>query len=165
MQRRQYITTIAATGATVLAGCSAIPGMGDSGPEYEDMIVEDLMLPESTFPSDWTRDDTINENFDGVFVNGDETMIVLIKMKIHESVGDAEDDYQESINGVRDPQEMDFADEAFWDTRDGLAITLFRDSNVEAQAASASVSGGELEPEQRRSQKYARELHDYMQSV
>ncbi len=167
MDRRQYITLIGVTGTTALSGCSAIPGVRDSDPEYTDVTVEDLMLPKSVFPSDWTRNDTINENenFDGIFVNSDETTIVAVGINIHDTIDEAKEDYEQSVNNAGEIYELDIGNEAFWVEREQFAVTLFRDSNVEAQVVSGRQSGLEFIPGISRSQEYARELYDYMQSV
>jgi hypothetical protein len=167
---------MAATGATALAGCSNDSGSegesdsgsessGDSGPEYEDVTVEDLVLSESAFPSGWTRDDSINENLDAGFVNADRSIVVLIGINIHETVDEAKEDYEQSVNEAGDINELDIGDEAFWAERNQFAGTLFRDSNVEAQVIAGKESAGDLLPAISRSQDYARDLYDHMQSV
>lgn len=160
-------------GATALAGCSndsgsddnGSEGSDDSGPEYEDVTAEDLVLPESAFPSDWTRDDSISEIYNAGFTNADGTIVVLIGINIHDTIDEAKEDYEQSVNEAGEINELDIGDEAFWQEREQFAGTLFRDSNVEAQATAARQSGGEVVPARSQSIDYARDLYDHMQSV
>ena len=124
------------------------------------------MLSVSDFPDGWQRTDEVNDNFDAVFQNEDETIVVFVLIAIHDTVEAAKEDYETSLNSFRDPQEMDFADEAFWDTQnDEAAYCIFQDSNVEGQTASMRLSGGEPIPDQSRAQKYARTMHENWQEL
>jgi hypothetical protein len=159
MRRRTFLATTAAIGSVGLAGCS---DQGDSGPKYEGVSLEDLMLPLSTFPDGWRRTDEVNDNFDGVFQNADGTIVIFIGINIHDEVSGAKDDFDTSQNEAGDVHELEIADEAYWFEREQTAITLFRDSNVESQAVGMRQSGTEIVPGTSRSQDYARELADHM---
>jgi len=163
MRRRAYLSTAA---IAAVAGCSQLTGgSGSGGPKYTDVDEEDMLLSLSDFPDGWQRDDETNERFDAVFISSDNEIAVLLNINLHDTIESAKDDYDESYNGVRDPQEMDFADEAYWDTQNELAIALFRDSNAEGQAASAMTTAGELQADPQRAQEYARDMHDHWQSL
>lgn len=119
------------------------------------------MLTIDDFPDGWVRDDQVNENFDGVFLNEDETIVVLTAVQVLEDVSTAEDEFQNSRSGFRDPQDYDLGDEAFWDTRnEELAFTIFRASNAMGQAASLRQSGMETQPDTQRAQNYAETMYD-----
>lgn len=161
MDRRTYLTTMAVTvGSVGFAGCS---GMLEE-PQYEEGSKEDLLLEVDAFPNDWHRDDEINENFDACFTNEDESIIVLLSVEIEEGIEEAEKSFESSKSGFRDPQEIDIGEEAFWDTQnDEVAFTIFRHSNALGQAVAARQSGMDINPDQSRSQKYAREMYDNWQ--
>jgi hypothetical protein len=164
MKRRQYLALSGVLSAG-LAGCSQLPG-GLSGPKYEDVTKEDLLLSTSDFPDGWQRDDSVNENYDAVFTNDDETSAVLVSVEIGDTVEGAEEEYSESRNRLRDPQDMDFADEAFWDTQnEQIAVCIFRDSNVLGNTVAIKQSGLEAQPDQQRAQSYAQDMYENWQSL
>ena len=81
MNRRQYLAGTGTTTTVAIAGCVGSITGGSSGPEYEDVTKEDLLLDVSSFPDGWVRDDQINDDFDAVFASSDETIIVLLGYK------------------------------------------------------------------------------------
>lgn len=163
MDRRTYLAT--AVASTALAGCSTIQNRL-SGPKYTDVSKEDLLLSVSDFPDGWARNDQLNEEFDAVFHNEDETIFVLLSVHIYDEISGAADEFESVRNGHRDPQDLGFADEAFWDTRNGeIAVTAFRDSNAIGSALAASQSGFEISPEQVRSQNYAEKMYQHWQDL
>jgi len=152
-------------GAVAITGCSQLTG-GDDGPAYgEDLSKEDLLLLGSDFPDGWYRDDSINDNFDAVFLSEDDSIIVMLSVGIRDSVDQAKSDFEDTRDGFRDPQEIDIGDEAFWDTREQAAYATVRHSNALGQAVSGRESGTELLPDPARAQTYAGEMYDHWQSL
>lgn len=163
MERRKYLATVGATvSGFALAGCSdGNGGDSDSGPEYAQGDKESMLLSVDAFPDGWTRNDEINENFDAVFANEDQSIIVLIKVEIFDEVAGAEDRMETARAGVSEPNDYPIADNAFWATRnDQIACTLFRHSNAVGQACATRESGTEVVPDQSRSQDYAETMFE-----
>lgn len=167
LNRRGYLAMAGATVASGLAGCSSITGDGGgSGPEYETDQKEEMLLSVDAFPDGWVRNDGLNDNFDAVFANDDESIIVLISVEIGEDAGEAKDSYESSESGFSNTNEIDIGNEAFWSTRnEEIAYTIFRHSNAIGQAAALRESGTEVQPDQSRSQQYARELYEHWQEL
>ena len=166
MNRRQYLTGTAAATTVAIAGCVGSISGGSSGPKYEDVTKEEMLLDESAFPDGWVRDDQLNDNYDAGFANSDETIIVLLGVQINDDIETAEENFEQSRAGFRDPQDLDIGDEAFWDTRnDQSASTILRDSNVLGESAASRESTGEVIPDQRRSQQYAREMFSHWRDI
>jgi hypothetical protein len=163
MNRRTYLTATATVGSTVLAGCSAALNRF-SGPEYEDVSKEDMLLSASDFPEGWRRNDSLNDNFDAAFQDSDGTVFVLLSVSLFDEVSAAEDGFEDARSGFRDPQDIDIGDEAFWDTRnDEFAFTIFRHSNANGSSVSIRQSGLEVVPDQNRSQNYAGKMFQHWQ--
>lgn len=161
MRRRAYLSAVA---IAAVAGCSQITG-DSGGPDYEDVERSEFLLEESDFPDEWVRNDQLNDNFDAVFTSEDESIAVLLSIGIHDTVDSAKEDYDSSFESFREPEEMSFADEAFWDTRNDLAFTIYRDSNLLGQAAALRESGVEVQPDQARAQQYSKDMYDHWQSL
>ena len=157
--------TAAALGAGGLAGCSSITGLL-GGPKYQDVTVAQLVPPVSIFSDGWSRNDNLNDNFEAGFVNEDESIFVLISISIFEEVSAAEETFTSVREGFRDPVEMSFADEAFWDTQnEQYAYTVFRDSNALCQTVSARQVGINIAPDQQRAQSAARSTYQHWQDL
>lgn len=124
---------------------------------------DELLLPIEAFPEGWTRDEERNPDFDVVYMNEDETNAVLIVVGIAETVEQARESFEDGKATYRDPQELDFADQAYWDTRDSQAITTFRHSNAIGQVRGIQETGVEIEPAVNLSQTYAVELFEHWQ--
>ena len=185
LNRRRYLTAIGATAsALTLAGCSSSGnGSGDgpndsnstdtptntptdTGPEYDQGSKEEMLLSVNSFPDGWVRNDDINENFDAVFTNEDESIVVLTTVEIFEDVAGAEDRMETARAGVSEPNDYPIADNAFWATRnEEIACTLFRHSNAVGQACAVRESGSEVVPDQARSQDYATALFEHWQTL
>jgi len=166
LSRRYYITSMAAIGSIGLSGCSGILGDDSSGPAYEEEQEEEMLLSVDSFPDGWVRNDAINENFDAVFANEDESIIVLTSVDVGENVSEAKEAMDASESGYSNTNEIDIGDEAFWATRnDQVAYTIFRHSNAVGQVAAARESGAEVVPDQSRSQQYAREMVSHWQDI
>jgi hypothetical protein len=154
MDRRSFL----AVGAIGLAGCST--DMLGGGPEYgEDIEDADLLLSIDAFPDDWKRDDSFNDSFDAVFLNADESILVLQEARVHESIEEAKDSFGLISDKFRDPQDIDIGDEAFWDTRnEELAYCAVRDSNAVGGIGGSRKSASGVVPAQNRAQTYARKM-------
>lgn len=157
--RRKALTGIGGLATVSIAGCTGSV-MGDSE-EYSEDDHEDLLLSEEDFPDDWHRDDEFNENFDAVFLDEDETTVVLVLVEIEDDVEEAEESFEQSESGAEDPSDYDIGDEAYWATQnDEIAVTQFRHSNAVGQVAATTLSGLEMNPDQNRSQQHAQEMFD-----
>lgn len=158
MHRRQYLaltTTVAAAGCT----SSFL-----SSEEYEKSDKEAMILGVDEFPDDWQRNDDLNDNYDAVFHNGDETLAVLISVEIYESVGGAEDRF-DSMKERSDAHEFSIADEAFWSERTEVADVGLRDSNAVGQCSAMRQSGLQWIPDRTRAQDYAEVLYEHWQTI
>ncbi|MDL0140305.1 hypothetical protein PNP85_12410 [Halobacterium salinarum] len=163
--RRRFLATTAAVGSIGLAGCLGVIS-GSSSPKYESDQKEEMLLSVDAFPSGWKRNDELNENFDGVFMSEDESLVVLLSIEVYEEVGQAKESHETSESGFSDTNEIDIGNEAFWTTRnDEIAYTIFRHSNALGQAAAIQESGVSLQPDQSRSQKYAREMYSHWEEL
>jgi hypothetical protein len=174
LNRRRYLTAIGTTAsALALAGCSGGDDSGNgtndgtstetqtnTGTEYEQGSKEAMLLSVEAFPDGWTRNDEINQNFDAVFTNGDQSIVVLATVEIFADVAGAEDRIETAQAGVSEPNDYPIADEAFWATRnDQIACTMFRHSNAVGQVCATRESGSGVVPDQSRSQQYAEMLY------
>lgn len=167
LDRRQCLTVTGAMLSAGLAGCSSITGGdGGGGPDYETDQKEELLLSAEVFPDGWVRNDEINENFDAVFANEDESIVVLTTVEIGEDSGEAKDAYDSAESGFSNTNEIDIGNKAFWATRnEEIAYTIFRHSNALGQSAALRESGAEIQPDQSRSQEYAREMYQSWQDL
>lgn len=162
MNRRTALTGCGTIIAS-LSGCVGSDGGNgeESGPEYEEGDRDGMVLTIDAFPDGWTRDDDFNENFDASYLSEDESVVVLARVEIEDSVDAAKESFESSESGTRDPQDYDIGDEAFWDTRnDEYAATVFRHSNAVGQVAALRESGTEVVPDQSRSQEYAQKMFE-----
>lgn len=162
MKRRQYLT-MSALAATGLSGCTS---SFNDGPQYDEDSKDEMLLSVEAFPDGWHRDDDINDNFDAVFANEDDSIVVMLSIQLSEDIETAKENFESSKSSYRDPQEIDIGDEAFWDTRnEEMASTIFRHSNALGQTVAARQSGMEINPDQQRSQNYAGEMYDHWQDL
>jgi len=161
LNRRRYLAMAGATIAGGLAGCSSITG---GGPEYESDQREGMLLSVDAFPDGWVR--KVNDNFDAMFTNEDESIAVLLAVEIFDEVSGAEDRMETSRAGVSEPTDYPIADEAFWATRnEQIACTIFRHSNAVGQACALRESGIEVVPDQARSQDYAGMMYEHWEDL
>ena len=164
VNRRRMLIGSGVALTSTFAGCTS--SFSSDEPEYNEDDHEDLLLSIEAFPEDWNRDDEVNDNFDAVFLNKDETIVVFASVEIDEDIDDAEKRFENAESSTRDPIDYDIGDEAFWDTRNNeIAITVFRHSNAVGQVAAMRQSGMEINPDQSRSQEYARKMYDNWRNI
>jgi len=187
MRRRRHLTTTVATLAGVtLAGCSggdddetddatptqtptpaatATPAKPGEFPADE-FGPADLTLSESDFPEGWTRDDSLNDNFDAGFINGDQTGVVLNSIELGTTVAQAKSGFETTKANFGDLNDVSLGDESFWALRgEQYAATVVRDSNVIGQTAAVTQSGEELVPDEERAQTYAQVMVENWQAL
>jgi hypothetical protein len=187
MRRRRYLTTTVATLAGVsLAGClggdddetddatptqtstptaTATPAKPGEYPADE-VQPADLTLAESDFPENWTRDDSLNDDFDAAFINGDQTSVVLNSIELGATVAQAKSGFETTKANFGELNDVALGDEAFWAFRgEQYAATVVRDSNVIGQTAAVTQSGEELTPDEQRAQTYAQVMVENWQSL
>lgn len=165
INRRAYLATATATiSGAGLAGCSSSTDSGE--PAYDSSQAEEMLLSVDAFPDGWKRKDELNTDFDRVFISGNQSRAVLLKIDILEKVGKAKENFQASKSEYSDPQNIDIGKEAFWDTQnEEIAYTIFRDSNAIGQVAALQISGAGSKPDKQKSQKYAREMYRHWQAL
>lgn len=132
-------------------------------PIYDPSQKPDMIPPIGLFPDSWRRNDEINEDFDAVYFNEDQSVVVFFVVRVGEQVAGARGAFDDLKSRYRDPQSIDIGDEAFWDTRESVATTIFRHSNAIGESWAVRESGANNEPDVTRSHKYAFETYDYWQ--
>lgn len=176
VNRRELLLGSGVAVTTALAGCfGGNSNSGDTRPQYHEDDHEAMLLSIDDFPDGWARDDEVNDNFDAVFRNEDETITVLPIVEIEADEAAAQDNFEDSKSGTRDysiedeavcPVDYNIGDEASWDTRNNeMAITLFRHSNAVGQVAATRQSRTEVQPDQARSQTYTMTMFEGWEDV
>lgn len=132
-------------------------------PALYDPSDKDRMIPPlDVFPDGWVEQDS--EEWDGAFSNEEETIAVLMAVRVAETVEDAKARYQDAL-ARSDSNEYSLADEAFWTERADNARATFRHSNALGQCVGARQSGVNLVPDIGRAQHYAEEMFDHWQTI
>jgi hypothetical protein len=155
-RRRTFLSSLAAVGTVSLTGCS--DNLLDTGPKlYPESIESELILTDNDFSEEWVSEPT-DQNNSAVYGNEDESVTVAARVEVESSITEAENAMSSARDRFRDPQDIEIAGEAFWDTQDSFAQTHIRHVNAVGLVASASVTVNGYEPDVSRSQEYARAL-------
>lgn len=176
MDRRDAIVALGTAAATGLAGCLDALGSEDGGdgaesgdesgaPRFEAADREALLLPLSTFPSDWRRADDVNQEFDAVYLNDERTVVVLVSLQFDDNAADATERMVRLRNRARDPRDIGIGDDAFWATAADRADTYVRLNNLVAAVAASRRSGGRNVPATSWSQQVAGDLVAHWRDV
>ena len=167
MQRRTLITVGGAALAPALAGCTdmGLPGSGENE-TYSQDDEESLLFDEakSEWPDDLERDDSINENFDRAFVNGDDTIVILMNAEIAEDTSTAEESMEKSRANYANDEDYPLADDGFVADDDQAAVCIFRHRNAKGQTLTIQSSGGGTRPDRTRATEYADRLFEHWPS-
>jgi hypothetical protein len=170
LNRRRVLATSATAVLGGLAGCSVLDDGGgggdDGGPKYETDQESEMRLTLEAFPDGWLREDSLNQQFDRVFTNEDQSVIVMLTVDIFEETSMAEDRLSEARSGFDDATDHALGDEAFTGTQnDELAYTIFRDSNALGQVVALRESDTGVVPDESRSEEYAEAMYDRWQDL
>lgn len=165
MQRREYITLGGGVLTTILAGCSESAPLESTPEPYDEDEKDDLLFDEaqSDWEDDFHRDDSINDNFDRVFTNDDETVVVLMSATIDENVEASKNGMEKSRATASNDEDYPLADDAFIADDGELATLIFRHRNARGGVAVTRQSGVEAVADRNRASTYAESLFDLWQ--
>jgi len=127
---------------------------------YSEGDREEMIPSVEIFPDGWKEGDA-GEDWEGAFSNESETILVLMGIRINETVEEAKQGFEREKQGFSEPNDYPIGDEGFWAERPDNARTYFRHSNAIGLVVGARESGLELVPDPGRSQNYAEEMYEH----
>lgn len=164
MKRRPLLAAGSTLLPTMLAGCSDMNPLAEDEPETYNQDEKDTLLidePVADWPDDLQRDDPINENFDRVFINQDDTIAVLMDVEISEDIETAENEMEKSRANAANDEDYPLADDAFIADDDESAWLTFRHRNALGHVLVVRDSGGQLVSDRNRASTYGESLFEH----
>lgn len=153
MNRRDYLGLVAG-GTVALAGCSSILGSG----EYQGVDKEALLL--ESVGEDWPNQNLVadhdyRDEFDRVWKTPDESLLILFRARIFDTVEAAENQFQDLESVGPYPTDYSLADEGVTYDWGRSVRCIFRDSNAIGMAVSSDQSGFGTKADEKRATTYA----------
>lgn len=166
MQRRTLLTASGTLLTITLAGCSDLNPLSEDEPEiYNEDDKESLLIDEASddWPDEMQRNEDINDNFDRVFTNDDESIIVMMSAHIDDDIETAEEEMERSRASAENDEDYPLAEDAFIANDDQSAWVTFRDVNARGHVLALRESGMQVVGDRNRASEYAEILFEHWQ--